>query len=84
MGPDFSGGGDGGPRELCKALRYNIHRYSVGFFVDWKSGAKDKGVLLYLSLEQLRSFPDVVVYVTLLKGGELERMNPCVDFEGPW
>ena len=41
-------------------------------------------MLLHLGLEKLHSFPEVVVCVTLLKCGELERVNPCVGFEGPW
>ena len=41
-------------------------------------------MLLYLSLDQLRSFPEVVVHVSWLKCGELERVNACVGFKGPW
>ena len=41
-------------------------------------------MLLYLGLEKLRRFPEVAVCVTLLKCGELEGVNPCVGFEGPW
>ena len=53
MGPDLSGGGDGGPRELCEALRYGVRRDSVGFLIDEEGGAKEQGVLFLLGLEIL-------------------------------
>ena len=41
-------------------------------------------MLLILSLEKVGGLPEVVVHVSWLKSGELERMNACIGFEGPW
>ena len=55
-----------------------------GFLVNWKSGAKEQGMLLILGLEKVGGLPEIVVYVSWLKSGELERMNACIGFKGPW
>ena len=41
-------------------------------------------MLLMLGLEKVGGLPEVVVHVSWLKSGELERMNACIGFEGPW
>ena len=52
--------------------------------INWKGGAEVQGVLLFLGLEMLCCLPEVVVYVSWLESCELERMNSCIGFEGPW
>ena len=84
MGPNLPGGGDSGPWELCEALRCDIRGDFVGFLINWKGGTEEQGVLLFLGLEMLCCLPEVVVYVSWLESCELERMNSCIGFEGPW
>ena len=55
VGPNLSGGGDGGPWELCEALRYDVRGDFVGFLINWKGGTEVQRVLLFLGLEMLCS-----------------------------
>ena len=54
MCPDFSGGRNGGPRNLCEALRGKIRCNTVGLLINGEGGAKEEWVLFVLCLEMLK------------------------------
>ena len=49
--PNVSGGRDGGPGSMRKALRGKVRCYAVGWLVDRESGAKEEWMLFLLCLE---------------------------------
>ena len=69
---------------MCEALRCDIRGDFVGLLVNREGGAEEQEVLLFLRLEVLYRLPEVVVCVTRLERCELEWMNSCIVFEGPW
>ena len=51
--------------------------------MDGIGGAEEERVLFVLSLKVLERFPQVVVAVTWLKGGEFKRVDPRIGLKRP-